>query len=159
MGITADFLIKHVRPLDVQAVATIFDQGFETYLRTVLGMSVQEVAALKRAWTTTAGLNPGTQQAQFVTAADQVAQARWTQLYQTNASTIFYLTSAQLATLSHGGQLSGPNRSRVIDFSGDPIRIAVTIRRNAAPQLLANVTGINATTDANSNIVHLIGPA
>lgn len=159
VGITADFLIKHIRPLDANAVATIFSAPFTTYLGTTLHMTAPQIADLQRAWQTTAMLNPGTQQAQFVTAADTLAQVRWAELYPTNASTVFYLTSAQLALLSHGGELSGPNRSRVIDFIGDPIRIAVTIRRNAAPQLLANVTGMNVSTDANANVVHLIGPA
>jgi hypothetical protein len=122
-------------------------------------MSAPQIADLQRAWQTTAMLNPGTQQGQFVTAANTLAQARWGELYPTNASTVFYMTSAQLTLLSHGGELSGANRSRVVDFSGDPIRIAVTIHRNAAPQLLANVTGMNVATDANANIVHLIGPA
>jgi hypothetical protein len=90
----------------------------------------------------------------FVAAAELISEARWTELYNTDFSTIMYLDAAALAQLSEESEL---NRNASFQFRPPGgIPIAVTIRRDRGPaQVAIDAPGAEVTADAEGNCVHL----
>jgi hypothetical protein len=156
MGIAPAFLIKHARPLGLNAADTFFSKEFQTYLTTTLKMTAPQVAALAKAWASTALKDPARNQHDFIETATAIAHARWSELYSTNLSTILFVTTEQLGTISAAGEHGGKSKSFVVDFSGDPIALAVTVQKTSNNvQVATKVTGIDIGTDANGNVFHL----
>ncbi|HET9640727.1 MAG TPA: hypothetical protein VFP12_16145 [Allosphingosinicella sp.] len=155
MPVSPAFLFKHVRPFDMDGVETYFSDPWRTYVTGALGISNAVVATVAKAWTTTATTNPDLNQAPFITTATVVTDARGQELYRVRNSTILYMNGDQLGLLSNSN--AGPNKSFVVDFSGDPIEIAVTIDDNGRATVNRKVKGIKVATDAAGNIDHFAG--
>lgn len=158
MEITADFLLKHIRPYGMDAWNELCHDGssFSTYLDT-LGVSPQEKGAAFNEWAKTAmtAVNADTLQF-FAQSAEAVSQARWDELYPTGKSTIMFFNFPLLQQLS----LYASNNAGA-DFDFDPyehIPIAVTIQRHShTVEINQQVSGALLTSDASGNCVHFRG--
>jgi lysozyme len=155
MPINGDFLIKHVRPADVDAVDAIFSPDFQAYLAAQLGMDDTDMKALVRAWTNTASHNPTEHVAPYVAAADQVSQGRWSEHSKTSVNTVFFVGRQQLETLTAVGNPANADKSFVVDFRSDPIILAVDVRSDGTFAPRRMVSGMNVSTDSAGNICHL----
>ena len=157
MPINSDFLIKHIRPVDADAVDAIFSREFQTYLHAELGMSEGDLRQLALAWATTAVKDPANSRA-FSEAADSVSKGRWSEHSQTKVNTVFFLNRSQLALLSAMGNADTADRTFAADFSGDPIAIAVDVVRGGSVKVRHDVTEMFVSTDRAGNICHLNPP-
>ncbi|HET7404077.1 MAG TPA: hypothetical protein VFJ62_19925, partial [Usitatibacter sp.] len=106
MGIRVDFLIKHVRPADMEAWALICqNRGAGTLAAWLLanGVSQQDIDHAFNDWGALALLDIHDQanRAVFVQAAQDISQARWNELYNTDYSTIMFLNGPLLRQLSY----------------------------------------------------------
>lgn len=153
MGITADFLIKHVRPLGQGGYDLYASQELITYLSQGLNLNIQDIASVLALWRTTALADPETESNVFVSAARAVAEARWGELYPTSASTLMFLDANQLVSLSQYGAQVGANRNFGWRAPTE-IEIVVTLRRNGGSHVLWGVDGFYGATDGNANVVH-----
>jgi len=155
MGITIDFLIKHVRPIG---------SGYEQYcnnqmihcLVDQLHFSHHDVMQIFANWKAVSEMDPVSNSDAFAAAAKDVAMARWGELYPTNQSTLMFLDAAQLASLSQAASAAGANAN----FSWNapkPLAICVTINANGGTHILWDAAGCDASTDANGNVVHFRG--
>ncbi|GAB2916596.1 hypothetical protein [Rheinheimera gaetbuli] len=159
MGVTADFIIKHVRPADSDAFEMMCKEGsgLWVYLRDHLGLAEQDIRSIFTGWSilVDSGLNQHTLNG-FVQMAQAVSQARWDELYTTAHSTILFLTGPLLKELSYS---SGKHPGVTFDFQPhEMIPLAVTIHRNGAqPDIDPDIAGIQVATDANGNCVHFGG--
>lgn len=155
MGITIDFLIKHVRPIgsgyekycDNQMIHCLVDQ---------LHFSHHDVMQIFANWKVVSEMDPVSNSYAFVAAAKDVAMARWGELYPTNQSTLMFLDAVQLASLSQAASAAGANAN----FSWNaptPLAICVTINANGSTHILWDAAGCDASTDANGNVVHFRG--
>ena len=160
MAIAPAFLIKHVRPFGLTGINTYFSQEFRTYLTNTLRLSQRDVATLVQSWSATALKDPADDEQAFIDTANAVSQARWAELYPTARSTIAFLDGGQLAALSESAENAdrdGAAHNYVVDFSGDPIAIAVTMNRGGGSDVTTGVTGLSIGTDGAGNAVHLAG--
>ena len=156
MGLTVDFLIKHVRPADDEAFVLMCSRDGElwAYLRHELHMSDAEIEAVFRGWAIAidAGLNDGS----AIALAQAISQARWAELYPTQHSTILFLTAALLREMSHA---AGEHPNATFEFDpAEHIPFAVTIHRNGSvPDIVDNADGVEVASDADGNAVHYGG--
>lgn len=157
MPINSDFLIKHIRPVDVDAVDAIFSAEFQAHLNAELGMSDDDLRKLALAWATAAVKDPANVGV-FSEAADRVSKGRWSEHSQTKVNTVFFLNRSQLALLSAMGNADTADRTFAADFSGDPIAIAVDVARGGSAKVRRNVTEMFVSTDRAGNICHLNPP-
>ena len=92
----------------------------------------------------------------FVTAAKEVAFARWAELYPTSSSTLMFLNSDQLASLSLAGQTAGANREFSWNYGND-LAICVTINHDTgAYHIRWDAEGCRVGTDTNGNVNHFV---
>ncbi|KNG92501.1 hypothetical protein [Pseudaestuariivita atlantica] len=156
MGITLSFLIKHVRPLGEDGYTAYCTQDLIQQLGN-LGFNANEIADILAQWRQTALSDPEGQSDRFVAAAQAVSEARWGELYNTDQSTIMFLTWAELQSLSAAAAQAGAN-ANVNWNSGGEIGICVTITRNSnAHHIRWNATGCTGNTDGNGNMNHFTG--
>jgi hypothetical protein len=158
MGITADFLIKHVRPYGEDAYDLMCGRTGAGSLRAWLaqqGVPSRDINLAFAAWMTTANLPINSQtQAQFVASATISSDARWSELRPTGMSTIVFLNAPLLAELS---EISQRNPGRSLNFDGaEYIPIAVTINQapNTPPVVALNAEGMRVGIDTQGNCVH-----
>jgi hypothetical protein len=156
MAISISFLIKHIRPIGT---------GFEAYcsadliayLHDVLDFSFDDIIGIFAQWRQTAQADPHGESNLFITAAKEVAFARWAELYPTSSSTLMFLDSDQLASLSLAGQTAGPNAQFDWNY-GDDLAICVSINHDTgAHHIRWNAVGCTVATDGNGNINHFVG--
>jgi hypothetical protein len=161
MGIRVDFLIKHLRPADMDAWAAICKprgQGsLNQWLLDSLAMSQQDIDAVFNDWAKLALLDindPGNQ-AIFVKAAQEISQLRWASLYDTNYSSIMFFTEPLLKELSYVAS------SQTGDFDFDPsetIPLVVTINQlQQPPSVQRGVAGASLKADPQGNCYHFYG--
>lgn len=162
MGIATDFLVKHVRPYGLEALAMLCgDKGPNSLWAWLIkaGVPKAQIQIAYNAWARLAmsGIDDSTIP-EFEQAAWIVSQARWCELYNTPASTVMYLNGSQLTELS---SLSGQNASqnpptlKPFDYvSREPIGIAVTIRQVGASMTNLEVSGARLAADAAGNCSH-----
>lgn len=159
MPINSDFLIKHIRPVDADAVDAIFSPEFRSYLKSQLGMSDASLRTLALAWAAAAGNDPAKNSQAFAVAADQASKGRWSEHSVTKVNTIFFLNRSQLALLSAMGNPDTANSKMfAADFSGDPIAIAVDVGSGGKITVRRDVTEMFVSTDGVGNICHLNPP-
>ena len=158
MGIRVDFLIKHVRPADMEAWALICqNRGAGTLAAWLLanGVSQQDIDHAFNDWGALALLDIHDQanRAVFVQAAQDISQARWNELYNTDYSTIMFLNGPLLRQLSYEASMRA---NQNWDF--DPyehIPLAITINRlGQAPVAVENAAGASVAADNNGDCCH-----
>jgi hypothetical protein len=158
MGITVDFIIKHIRPADMDSWNLICgNQGPGSLADWLLnnGVSQIDINHAFNDWAALALLDihdVGNRGA-FVKAAEDVSNARWDELYTTDYSSILFMNAPLLAQLDHDSSIR-PNQT----FNFDPyeyIPLVVTINRLGVPAtVVENVTGMVVSVDANGNCCH-----
>lgn len=161
MGINADFLIKHVRPADMESYQMMCLARGAGSLHDYLvqaGVAPQQIDTAFNIWAGLALLDindPANIQA-YANAAIAISQARWQEFYQTSQSTIMFLTGPLLKELSY---VSGRNAGE--DFEFDPaevIPLAITVPQHGNQvQVVRRVNGANLTADAQGNTCHFRG--
>jgi hypothetical protein len=156
MGIAVDFLIKHVRPIGMDAYEMITTPGPGTLTQWLLdaGVSQQQIDVAYSQWATTADLTiSAANLPQFGQSALLISQARWAELYPTGLSTILFLNEPLLKELSYVSEKSAGQ-----NFAFEPaevIPLAVTIQRTGNQvSINQNVNGANLAADINGNCVH-----
>jgi hypothetical protein len=160
VGITPDFMIKHVRPYGMDAYRMVCSPGARTLSDWLLnnGVTQAELDAAFNIWAQIAILDINDQQnlQMFVTAADAISQARWQEYYATAASTIMFLNDALLKELSLTSEREAGN---AFDFEPyEVIPLAVTIQRQGGQQTVArSVNGAHLAADGNGDCVHFAG--
>jgi hypothetical protein len=157
MGITIDFLFKHVRPFGMDGVEAYFSDAWRTYVTETLHIADADLSLVAEAWTRTALADPGRQQDAFIQTATIVTNARGQELWRPRDSTILFLNGDQLRLLSNASEAAGPNKTIVVDYSSDPIAIAVSVDRNDRVTVDRGLKGINVSTDASGNVNHYPG--
>lgn len=151
------FLVKHLRPITEDGFNTYASPQLMGFLVYPLGFDPAEMVVILDNWRTTALADPIAQSDLFVEAAEEVSQARWTELGLTTASTLLFLNSEQLADLSRAGADAGPDTTFAWEAPG-PIAIAVTIHRHSgAHHVIWDAWGCQVATDAESNVNHFDG--
>jgi len=152
MGITVNFLIKHVRPIgsgyEKYCSAEMID-----YLHHELQFSHDDIVMIFAQWKTTAEAAPYSHSDLFIKAANEVAQARWGELYPTDKSTLLFLDADQLAGLSLAGETAGANAA-FHWVADEPLAICVTIKKEGNSHVIWEAKGCDGNTDANANVVH-----
>ena len=152
MGITIDFLIKHLRPIG---------SGYEAYctkemihcLVDHLHFTPEEVALVFDDWRKVSQLDAVRDFDQFIEAAGLVAKSRWDDLYPDNESTFMFLSAEQLLSLSLAGKEAGPEAEFAWN-APSPISICVTIEPHTRiSNIVWDASGCDATTDANGSVV------
>ncbi|MFN3620085.1 MAG: hypothetical protein ACK4S7_07310 [Sphingorhabdus sp.] len=153
MSISVGFLIKHVRPIG---------DGFETYctpmlisyLNERLDFSMGDIVTIFSLWRKTSEAAPHGASDLFVAAAQEVAFARWDELYPTSSSTLMFLNSDQLVSLSLAGQAAGADKQFNWRYGSD-LPICVDINHDSgAHHIRWNAAGCRVATDTNRNIIH-----
>lgn len=158
MGISASFLIKHVRPSGIEAWASICHARGEGSLYqwlTDAGVCEDDIDYAFEHWGALALLDPrdrGNADA-LIGAAQIISQARWDELYSTSRSTIMFLNDPLLRQLSYE---SSRRPSQTFVFSPhEHIPASVTIFRNdQPPQLIYDADAVVVATDEQGNCVH-----
>lgn len=157
MGILVDFLIKHVRPYGDDAWQWVTQSsGLREWL-IQKGVAQDDINTAFSAWHITANLpvTDGNLSA-FIQAAELISEARWSVLYQTDYSTILFLTEPLLKQLDAEAEMN-----KGTDFAYKPyeyIPLAVTINSyGARAQTVINAEGAFVSSDANGNCCHLAG--
>ena len=159
MGIAVDFLIKHVRPADMDAWELICKPrgpgSLNQWLLDSLAMSQQDVDAVFNDWAKLAlvDIQDSKNWPVFARAAQEISVARWDVLYQTKFSTILFLTGALCKELSFVSQKQAGHQ---FDFEPyETIPLAVTIAKNGSPPKVdSEVYGAELAADASGNCVH-----
>lgn len=154
MGITPDFLLKHIRPYGLEALAMVCrTDGELAHWLVEQGVSAGQVRTAFTAWAATSELAVNSDTLpQFVRSAEIISQARWEELYPTGKSTIMFFEGAHLAELS---QESEQNKGQAFDFVPNiPIPIAVTIQKSGPAMVHQNVYGVRVTTTGEGHAVH-----
>lgn len=163
MGISVDFVVKHIRPYGIHAIANICGAGsaFLAYLHDQLNVDDEDIDTISRAWASAGMLEvDAANLAQLTLAAEIAAEGRWTELYPTQRSTILFMSSTALANLSQAAALNpgaGNNlRQFHVEFDAGDVPLAVTIYQDphTAPDYFTDVTEIEIGVDANGNCVH-----
>ena len=157
MGILADFLAKHIRPVGDGWNLLAED----AQLRDVLGswgLSETDINGLYLNWKQVRDLRPDSEhaRARFVEVARSVSNGRWDELYTTSASTVLFMDAAQIKELSHAGNLHR-NTKRLEVFIAQPAVVAaVTIHRTSDRAEFADPLpkGIEVATGAAGNVNH-----
>lgn len=157
MGILADFLAKHIRPVGDGWELLTEDSQLRDVLRS-WGLSTTDINGLLLNWKQIRDLRPTgpTERALFVEVARSVSAGRWDELYPTSASTLLFMDAAQIKELSHAGDLN-PNTERLEVFIAQPAVVAaVTIHRDSDHAQFADPLpkGVEVATDAAGNVTH-----
>jgi len=161
MGISADFLIKHVRPygqeaFDMMCLAT----GPNSLRAWLLQQHVPQldINLAFAAWMTTANLPISNEtEPRFVASATLSSNARWSELWPTGLSTIVFLTAPLLKQLS---AVSENHPGQSLDFDGAeyiPIAVTVSSTPGTQPTVNLNAEGMSIAVDAQGNCVHFAG--
>jgi hypothetical protein len=158
MGITADFLIKHVRPYGEDAFERMCGPTGAGSLRAWLvqrGVPPRDINIAFAGWMMTANLPVDSEtEPQFVASATISSEARWSELRPTGRSTIVFLNGPLLAELA---ERCRRNPGRSINFDpAEYIPIAVTINQtpNAPPEVTLNAEGMRVGVDPQGDCVH-----
>lgn len=155
MAISTSFLIKHIRPIS-DGFDSYCSVGLIAYLRDHLRFSFDDIIRIFAEWRQTAQADPHGASNLFVAAAKEVAFARWAELYPTSSSTLMFLDSDQLASLSLAGQTAGPNAQFGWTY-GDELSICVSVNHDTgAHHIRWDATGCTVGTDANGNVNHFV---
>lgn len=157
MGILADFMIKHVRPVGDGWDLVTEDPQLRAALRR-LSLTDDEVDRIFAAWSLIQHVKPDTPTNRdlFTSAARTVSRARWDELYETSYSTILFLDAAQIKELSFAGS-QHPNTERLsVRIAQPAVVAAVTIHRNSDAAQFADPlpAGVEVATDAQGNVNH-----
>lgn len=161
MGINADFLIKHVRPADMESYQLICNARGPGSLHDYLlqaGVTPQQINAAFNIWAGLALLDindPANIQA-YANAAIAISQARWQEFYPTSASTIMFLNGPLLRELSYQAER---NANQNFDFDpAEQIRLAITVPQHGNQVTVArDVDGAHLASDAAGNACHFAG--
>jgi hypothetical protein len=163
VGIRVDFLIKHVRPYGLEAYTMITGPrgpGSFHYWLSQSGLTDQQINDLFTAWAFLATTQiDDTTKGQFIRAAQDIAEARWEELYKTDYSTILFLDGSLLTKLS---QASSEHPNQAFNFSNYPqegIPLAVTISRPKLPQpptTVFDAVGVRVEVDPSGNCFHFV---
>jgi hypothetical protein len=163
MGIAPEFLIKHVRPRDQEAFELMCLQSGPGSLRQWLldnGVSGTDIDAAFVSWAVLADLPIDDQTLPvFITAANAISQARWTEYYPTGKSTILFMTGPLLKELSLKSSENKGSREYVFD-PAENIPLAITISKPGSgqpPAVAANVGAIEVGINDNGVCVHFGG--
>lgn len=155
MAISTGFLIKHIRPIG-DGYDTYCSQGLIAYLNNNLRFAMPDIVTIFAQWRKTSLANPHKASDIFVAAAKEVAFARWAELYPTSSSTLMFLNSDQLASLSLAGQTAGANREFDWNYGND-LAICVTINHDTgAYHIRWDAVGCRVGTDGNGNVNHFV---
>lgn len=161
MGINADFLIKHVRPADLESYQLICNAQGPGSLHDYLiqgGVTPQQIDVAFNIWAGLALLDindPNNIQA-YANAAIAISQARWQEFYPTGASTIMFLNGPLLRELSYQAQQQA---NQNFDFDpAEQIQLAITVPRLGNQVTVArNVNGAHLASDPAGNACHYAG--
>lgn len=160
MGIKVDFFIKHVRPADMEAWKYICGNQAGGSLAAWLlanGVSQEDIDHAFNDWAALALVDIKDPQNLpiFIRAAQDISVARWTELYNTDYSTILFLNGPLLKQLSYES-----SRRQNQEFNFDPyehIPLAVTINRlGRLPTTAVNVNGATVRVDAQGDCFHFV---
>lgn len=160
MGIRVDFLIKHIRPADMDAWSAICkDRGPQSLAAWLLaqGVSQNNIDNAFDDWAALAliDINDPQNLPVFIQAATDISQARWDQLYSTNYSTILFLNDPLLRQLSYE---SSQRSNQTFDFNPhEHIPLAITINRLQQPPVtVRNVNGVTVMVDDSGDCFHFV---
>jgi len=160
MGLTPEFLIKHVRPSDMLAWKIICQDTRPHSLRNWLIANQVTQSEIDNAFNDWGGLalhdiNDEQNEYLFKRAAQDISQTRWNEYYQTSGSTILFLNESLLAELS---QAAENHAGQDFDFipPGDVIPLAVTLYRDRPndPAVVRSAKGARLRADAQGNCCH-----
>lgn len=155
MAISTGFLIKHIRPIG-DGYDTYCSQGLIAYLNDNLRFAMSDIISIFAQWRKTSQADPYSASDLFVAAAKEVAFARWAELYPTSSSTLMFLNSDQLTSLSLAGQTAGANSEFNWNYGND-LPICVTINHDSgAYHLRWDAVGCRVGTDAKGNVNHFV---
>lgn len=155
MAISTGFLIKHIRPIG-DGYDTYCSQGLIAYLNDNLRFAMSDIITIFTQWRKTSQADPYSASDLFVAAAKEVAFARWAELYPTSSSTLMFLNSDQLTSLSLAGETAGANSEFNWNYGND-LPICVTINHDTgAYHLRWDAVGCRVGTDANGNVNHFV---
>ena len=161
MGIRVDFLIKHVRPVDMEAWQLVCqDRGPGSLVAWLLanGVAQADVDHALHDWAAVAlvDVHAPENHPLVIRAAQEISQARWSTLYNTDYSTIMFLNAPLLKELSF---VSSEKRGKAFVFDPhESIPLAVTINRlRQPPAVVQNASGAAVAADANGDCCHLDG--
>ncbi len=151
MAILENFAVKHIRPIGQQGYDTFCSEQMIAFL-VGLGFGLPDIAQIFATWRTAALADPHANSHVFLQSANEVAQARWGQLYPTDKSTLMFLDADQLVSLSN--LQPGPN-SHFSWQPPTPLAICVTIHRSSNQHhIIWEGTGFKGATDSNGMISH-----
>jgi hypothetical protein len=157
MGITADFLIKHVRPYGMDAYQMVCNDTSNNSLTQWLlanGVTQQEINAAFNLWAGLALVNikdPRNLQ-KFCAAAEAISHARWEEYYPTSKSTILFLDEPLIKELS---QRSTENVNQSFTFSSfETIPLAITINATDLTVIVNENVETTVAADRNGNCCH-----
>jgi hypothetical protein len=160
MGIRVDFLIKHIRPADMDAWKAICeDKGVGSLAAWLLakGISQGDIASAFNDWAKLAliDINDPQNLQIFTKAAKDISEARWNELYNTDYSTILFLNEPLLKQLSYE---SSKRQNQKFDFNPyEYIPLAITINRlQQSPTAVRNVNGVTVQVDAQGDCFHFV---
>jgi hypothetical protein len=158
MGISVDFLIKHVRPFGTDAYEALCTPGPGTLTAALLqaGVSQRDIDQAFTIWSEVASLPVAGRTLPILEAAGSLSSvARWTTLYPAANSTILFLTEPLIRELSYQ---SSRNAGRAFQFlPSELIPLAVTISNLGVATSTQNVSGAHVAADGSGNCIHLGG--
>jgi len=152
MSIVIDFLIKHVRPIG-SGYEKFCSAELIDHLHHILHFSHDDIVLIFAQWKTTAEADPYSHPHLFIRAANEVAQARWGQLYPAEKSTLMFLDADQLEGLCLAGETAGGNAA-FRWMASHPLAICVTIKEESDSDIIWEAKGCASNTDAYSNVLH-----
>jgi hypothetical protein len=158
MGIRVDFFIKHVRPYGTDAYELITTPGPGTLTQWLLDNGVDQatINVAYNSWALAANAPVEDWALPVFTGATQtISQARWSQLYQTNYSTIMFLNEPLIKELSYASTVPGCINNEFSFRGTERIPVAVTINRwGNQPKVDKAVPGADVASDAQGNCCH-----
>ena len=161
MGIRTDFFIKHIRPYGTDAYEMITKPGPGTLTQWLLdnGVAQPTIDVAYNSWALTANAPTDNWALPlFVSATQTISQARWSTLYNTDYSTIMFLSEPLIKELSFASTQPTCIDNEFTFEGAEYIPIAVTINRLGLPPTTdLNVPGAIVRADAQGNCFHFTG--
>jgi hypothetical protein len=156
MGIRIEFLIKHVRPHGVDSMETILCKGEFKKALLNYGVAQTDIDTALITWAVRADLEFNNEsKGLFVEMAKHISLARWSELYNTNKSTILFLDGPLMKELGYQSEMNKGKEFAFAPHEGIPF--AVTISKDGSYEVHKNVKGVKVMSDENGNCFHLGG--
>lgn len=160
MSIEVSFLIKHVRPYDLDAYNAICAaRGANTLYQWLFdhGVAENEISTAFNFWEYTASLPLERETLPLlIESANIISQARWSELYTTPKSTILFLTEPVLRELSLYSEQYPAKQFKFLPQEYIPLAVTIHNDPKIKPEVHLNVEGAYLSADNEGRCHHFV---